>query len=110
MVPHNFGFSEAPDFIIRYHLAACRTWSNPAEVFPATRRIQSMSARFVNIDHNTPMLLPPARATGWPPITWSTSSWTPVHDNIPGTDGIVQVTDSNGAGQAKRFYRIAVVP
>ncbi len=37
-------------------------------------------------------------------------SWAPVHENIPGTGGTVQVADSNGVYQAKRFYRIVVVP
>jgi fibronectin type 3 domain-containing protein len=37
-------------------------------------------------------------------------SWFPVQENIPGTGSIVQVTDPNGAGQTKRFYRIVVAP
>ena len=36
-------------------------------------------------------------------------SWTPVQDNIAGTGGIVQVIDTDGATQAKRFYRAVVV-
>jgi len=37
-------------------------------------------------------------------------SWAPVHENIPGTGGTVQVADPNGAHQAKHFYRIVIVP
>jgi hypothetical protein len=35
-------------------------------------------------------------------------SWTTVLDNIPGTGGIVNVTDNGGATQPRRFYRIVV--
>lgn len=37
-----------------------------------------------------------------------TGSWFPVQDNIPGTGGVVQATDLNGADKTKRFYRIVV--
>ena len=40
--------------------------------------------------------------------TLAAGSWTNVQDNIAGTGGTVQVTDSGGATQPKRFYRIAV--
>lgn len=32
-------------------------------------------------------------------------AWSPVASNLPGTGGAIQVTDTNGAGQASRFYR-----
>jgi len=35
-------------------------------------------------------------------------SWTLVQGGIPGTGATIQVTDSNGANQPKRFYRIEV--
>jgi hypothetical protein len=38
--------------------------------------MEEMSARFVNIDHDTPMLLPPDLRDWVPPTTWSISSWT----------------------------------
>jgi len=34
------------------------------------------------------------------------SSWSPVLSNIPGTGGIVQVTDTNVGGQTRLFYRL----
>jgi hypothetical protein len=36
--------------------------------------------------------------------------WTPVQENIPGTGGILQLTDPAGFLQPKRFYRIVVSP
>ena len=51
-------------------------------------------------------------------VEWSDSlqpdSWSIVEnnsspqENIPGTNGTVQVTDTNGANQPRRFYRVAV--
>jgi len=35
-------------------------------------------------------------------------SWTLVQGGIPGTGATIQVTDANGNGQPKRFYRILV--
>jgi alpha-L-fucosidase len=40
--------------------------------------------------------------------TLAADSWTAVQDNIAGTGGVVQITDTNGAAQPKRFYRIVV--
>jgi len=40
--------------------------------------------------------------------TLQSGSWLPVQDNIPGTGSFIQITDANGAGQGKRFYRILV--
>lgn len=37
-------------------------------------------------------------------------SWVVVADNIAGTGGAVQVTDSGGAGHGKRFYRLVAHP
>ncbi len=37
------------------------------------------------------------------------SPWTNVTDNVAGTGGIVQVVDSGGASQARRFYRIRLM-
>ncbi len=37
-------------------------------------------------------------------------SWTPVQENILGSGAEIQVTDTGGANQARRFYRIVVVP
>jgi hypothetical protein len=34
--------------------------------------------------------------------------WSPVITNVPGTDGTVELTDTNGATQARRFYRVKV--
>ena len=48
--------------------------------------------------------------------TLAAGSWSPVltngvaASNIPGTGGAVQVTDTNGAVQTKRFYRVVVLP
>ena len=36
----------------------------------------------------------------------SPGSWLPVATNIPGTGGIVQVTDTNAQSHAQRFYRV----
>jgi hypothetical protein len=38
------------------------------------------------------------------------NSWTTVEANIEGTGSPIQVTDSGGANQSKRFYRLVVVP
>jgi uncharacterized repeat protein (TIGR01451 family) len=38
------------------------------------------------------------------------TSWTTVQDGVPGTGGVQQVTDSGGASQARRFYRVVLVP
>jgi hypothetical protein len=38
----------------------------------------------------------------------SANSWVAVQDNIPGTGGTVQITDTNTAAQARRFYRVVV--
>jgi len=32
--------------------------------------------------------------------------WSPVATNLPGTGGSIQITDTNAAGQTKRFYRV----
>jgi hypothetical protein len=42
--------------------------------------------------------------------TLASNSWQTVQDNIEGTGGIVQITDTNGAAQPQRFYRIALPP
>jgi subtilisin family serine protease len=36
--------------------------------------------------------------------------WTTVADNVVGTGGVVQLADSNAFANAKRIYRVAVVP
>lgn len=38
--------------------------------------------------------------------TLATSSWITVQDNIAGTGGVAQITDSGGATQPRRFYRV----
>jgi len=43
-------------------------------------------------------------------VTLQNGSWTTVQDNIVGTGGVVQATDTDGAAQSKRFYRVVVVP
>jgi hypothetical protein len=40
--------------------------------------------------------------------TLQSGSWTTVRDNITGTGGTVQITDTGGSGHEKRFYRIVV--
>jgi hypothetical protein len=35
--------------------------------------------------------------------------WSPVATNIPGTDGTVALTNTNGATQARQFYRVKVL-
>jgi fibronectin type 3 domain-containing protein len=40
--------------------------------------------------------------------TLLSNSWTIVQDNIAGTGGILQITDTGAATQSKRFYRIVV--
>ena len=42
--------------------------------------------------------------------TLQAGSWTIVADNITGTGAEVQVTDTGGAAQSRRFYRVVVVP
>jgi len=37
-------------------------------------------------------------------------SWTVLTNNVPGTGGIVSVTDSDAAGQLSRYYRIKQLP
>jgi hypothetical protein len=37
-------------------------------------------------------------------------SWQVVQDNIAGNGGTLRITDAGGAGRAKRFYRIVVLP
>jgi hypothetical protein len=36
--------------------------------------------------------------------------WSLVSTNVPGTGGLLAITDTNGAGQAKRFYRVRLTP
>jgi hypothetical protein len=40
--------------------------------------------------------------------TLQSGSWTTVQDNIAGNGGTVQVTDTGGAAQPRRFYRVLV--
>ena len=40
--------------------------------------------------------------------TLQNGSWTTVQDGIAGTGGTIQVTDTGGAAQPQRFYRIVV--
>ena len=40
--------------------------------------------------------------------TLAAASWTTVQDNIAGTGATLQITDTNGASQTKRFYRVVV--
>ena len=40
--------------------------------------------------------------------TLQDGSWLTVQDEIAGTGGMLQITDSSGAAQSKRFYRIVV--
>ena len=40
--------------------------------------------------------------------TLLSSSWATVQSGISGTGGTVQITDTGGASQPKRFYRIVV--
>ena len=42
--------------------------------------------------------------------TLQDGSWLPVQDNIAGTGGTLQVVDSGGMAQTKRFYRLVIVP
>ena len=42
--------------------------------------------------------------------TLQSNSWTTVQDNVAGTGAAVQVTDSSGAMQPKRFYRLILLP
>lgn len=39
-----------------------------------------------------------------------TGPWTPVANNLPGINGILQVTDFNAAPASKRFYRARLLP
>jgi hypothetical protein len=34
------------------------------------------------------------------------SAWVAVTTNVPGTNGVIQITDTNGAGFPRRFYRL----
>ena len=38
------------------------------------------------------------------------NQWVTVADHVPGTGGVVQVTDVAGASHPSRFYRIALLP
>jgi autotransporter-associated beta strand protein len=42
--------------------------------------------------------------------TLQDGSWSPVQENIAGTGGALQVIDSGGMAQTKRFYRLVAVP
>jgi len=42
------------------------------------------------------------------PHTLQSGSWTTVQDNIAGTGGVVQLSDSGAAAQSQRFYRIII--
>src|SRR5262249_35773310 len=37
-------------------------------------------------------------------------SWQTLSDNIAGTGGAIQITDTNVGGRAHRFYRVTVLP
>jgi hypothetical protein len=39
-----------------------------------------------------------------------TSDWALVFTNVPGTGELLALTDTNGAGQARRFYRVRLAP
>jgi hypothetical protein len=39
-----------------------------------------------------------------------TSDWALVFANVPGTGELLALTDTNGAGQARRFYRVRLAP
>jgi hypothetical protein len=45
-------------------------------------------------------------------IEWTATldggSWAPVGEVMAGTGSVIQITDTNGAGQAQRFYRLVV--
>ena len=42
--------------------------------------------------------------------TPTNGSWTPLQDNIAGTGGVIQVTDTGVASQPRRFYRVVLLP
>jgi autotransporter-associated beta strand protein len=42
--------------------------------------------------------------------TLQNGSWLPVQENIAGTGGVLQVVDPGGMAEAKRFYRLVIVP
>jgi len=42
--------------------------------------------------------------------TLANGSWTTVSNNIAGTGGVLQVTDTGAAAQPKRFYRVVLLP
>jgi len=42
--------------------------------------------------------------------TLAGGSWTILLDNIAGTGAVLQITDSGGASQARRFYRVLLIP
>ncbi len=92
-------------------------WTNAQEYITGTDPTDHNSTLEINelqID-GTDMLVsfPTVSGTNYR-LEWSETlqpdSWTTVQDNIAGTSGILQLTDSNGAGKAKRFYRLVVSP
>ena len=42
--------------------------------------------------------------------TLAAGSWTILQDNIAGTGGVLQITDTGAAAQPRRFYRITLLP
>ncbi|MEO5712087.1 MAG: hypothetical protein ABIT37_01245 [Luteolibacter sp.] len=56
----------------------------------------------------TPRSRGEAQKTTERPRRFDSGSWTPVGDAITGTGNVIQITDTNGAGQTQRFYRLVV--
>jgi hypothetical protein len=40
----------------------------------------------------------------------SLASWLPVADNVPGSNGLIQISDMGVSLQAQRFYRVVILP
>jgi Glycoside hydrolase family 44 len=40
----------------------------------------------------------------------SPASWLPVTDNVPGSNGLIQISDMGVSLQAQRFYRVIILP
>jgi len=36
----------------------------------------------------------------------TSGGWSAVVTNVPGTNGLIEITDTNGAGASQRFYRV----
>ncbi len=97
--PDGDGWTNAQEYI---------TGTNPTDR-NSTLKINELQANGMDMLVSFPTVSGTTYRLEWSE-TLQTGSWTVIQDNIAGTGGIIQLTDSNGAGKTKRFYQLVVSP